>query len=138
MEIKIDKKELLTDLHRMSAHLGMKLGAPELVASTVDDEDKIELLLQASFAELLNILSPYATIEQIADEAVFTMDMPANWKKGQANALVLLSCDYLRHSLLARWLDSVKSDNAMLYRTLNRETADAIVHILSLREKPTP
>ena len=137
MEIVIDKKEILTDLHKMSAHLGMKFAAPELVASTEDDEVKIEVLLQASLAELLKLLSPYATLEQDDSEAVFGMSMPVNWKTGQGNALVVLSRDYLLHSLLARWLDSVKSDNAMLYRTLNRETANAIVHILSLREKPT-
>ncbi|MBQ8271080.1 MAG: hypothetical protein IJZ22_07770 [Bacteroidaceae bacterium] len=136
MNIVIDKNEIVCGLHKMSAHLGVKLSAPELVASTPDDEEKITVMLQASSVELLKLLSPYATFADGADAYTYLLEMPVNWKVGQMGNLVNLCKMYMQYSLFARWLDFVKSDSAMLYRTLNAETASAIVHILSLREKP--
>ena len=137
MDLILDRKEILSDLHKISAHFGVKLSAPEIVASTDDDNDKIHLMLQAALMELLNLLSPYAELLQSGDVVTFVLKMPANWKTGRADNLTALCRDYLLHSLFARWLDFVKSDSAALYRTLNSNTAAAIVHILSLREKPT-
>ncbi len=137
MDIVIKKDELLADLHKLSAHFGLKLSAPELVASTADDEEKIALMLHAASMELLKLLSPYAGLQGVDNTLVYTLSMPVNWKSGRADCLKELCRNYLLHSLFARWLDFVKSDSAMLYRTLNAETAAAIAHILSLREKPS-
>ncbi|MBQ4063329.1 MAG: hypothetical protein IJC92_03520 [Bacteroidaceae bacterium] len=136
MEIVIEKEKIVEELHRMSAHLGNKLSAPELVASTADDATKIETMLSASVAELLSILSPYAVLNEQPANVVYELNMPANWKSGRADNLLALCRNYLLHSLFARWLDFIKADSAALYRTLNNENAAAILHILSLREKP--
>ena len=136
MNIVVDKNELLAGLHKLSAHFGMKLSAPELVASTADDEEKISIMLQASAMELLKLLSPYAMLDSDALQLDFTLKMPVNWKSGRLESLAALCKDYLLHSLFSRWLDFVNSDSAGLYRALNKETAAAILHILSLREKP--
>ena len=53
MDLILDRKEILADLHKISAHFGLKLSAPEIVASTDDDNDKIHLMLQATLMELL-------------------------------------------------------------------------------------
>ena len=136
MEIVIDKDKTIEKLHKMSAHLGNKLSAPELVASTADDAAKIEVLLSAAVVELLKLLSPYAALISDSNEVVYELSMPANWKKSRLDNLLALCENYLVHSLYARWLDCVKSDSAALYRALNAENASAILHILSLREKP--
>lgn len=136
MEIVIDKNKIISDLHRVSAHLGMKLSAPELVASTADDVVKIEIMLSASLVELLKLLTPYATLEHSDNTVTYKLDMPANWRVGRMENLVALCDNFLVHSLFARWLDFVNSDCAALYRALNAENASAIAHILSLREKP--
>lgn len=136
MNIVIDKNEIMSGLHKMSAHLGVKLSAPELVASTADDEEKIAVMLQASSIEMLKLLTPYASLDDGDEVFTYLLEMPANWKVGQMGNLINLCKMYLQYSLFARWLDFVKSDSAMLYRTLNAETASAIIHILSLREKP--
>lgn len=120
----------------MSAHLGNKLSAPELVASTTDDTVKIEVLLSATLVDLLKLLSPYATLINDSAEITYELNMPTNWKTGRLDNLIALCENYLVHSLFARWLDFIKSDSATLYRTLNIENAAAIQHILSLREKP--
>lgn len=137
MDIVIKKDEIMAGLHKISAHFGMKLSAPELLASTADDGEKTALMLQAAAMELLKRLSPYAALEQTDEALVYVLNMPVNWKTGQTDNLKALCFDYLLHALFARWLDFVKSDGALLYRTLNGETASAILHILSLREKPT-
>ncbi|MBR2416165.1 MAG: hypothetical protein IKB11_05365 [Bacteroidaceae bacterium] len=136
MEIVIEKEKIIEELHGMSAHLGNKLSASELIASTADDSAKIEIMLSATLAEVLKLLSPYATLVNNSDEIVYELSMPSNWKTDRANTLAALCENYLVHSLFARWLDFVKSDSAVLYRTLNMENAAAIQHILLLREKP--
>lgn len=136
MKITINKTDLIDKLHSMSAHLGSKLSATELVASTADDTTKIELMFSASLIELLKLLSPYATLNSSGGVAEFELNMPVNWKSDRADSLIALCENYLIHSLFARWLDFIKSDSAALYRTLNGENAVAILHILSLREKP--
>ncbi len=136
MDIVLKKDELVAGLHKISAHFGVKLSAPELVASTADDDEKIAIMLHASSVELLKVLSPYASLKEVDGALVYTLNMPVNWKSSRLDSLKALCDDYLRHSLFARWLDFVKSDSAALYRALNGETASAIVHTLSLREKP--
>lgn len=136
MEIVIKKEKIIEALHKISAHLSSKLSATELVASTADDAEKIALLLSAASQELLGLLSPYAALSESDKEILFILDMPANWKNGRAENLAALCDSYLTYSLLARWLDFIKADSAALYRLLNKENATAIVHILSLREKP--
>ena len=137
MEIVIEKETIIKELHRLSAHLGNKLSLPEHVASTNDDIVKIEIMLSASYVELLKLLLPYASLSSDNDGAVYTLEMPANWKSGRAGNLAVLCNNYLVYSLFARWLDFIKSDSAALYRTLNAENASAILHLLSLREKPS-
>ena len=107
-----------------------------LAQTAPDDIAKIEVMLSASVAELLSILSPYAVLNEQPANVVYELNMPANWKSGRADNLLALCRNYLLHSLLARWLDFIKADSAALYRTLNNENAAAILHILSLREKP--
>lgn len=136
MEIVINKEKIVENLHKMSAHIGSKLSAPELVASTADDEGKIELMLSDSLVDLLKLLSPYATIKHTATTVIYELDMPANWKSGRVGNLSALCENFILHSLFAAWLDYIKSDAAALHRTLNSENVVAIRHILSLREKP--
>lgn len=136
MEIIIEKENIIEELHRISAHLGNKLSVPELVASTADDESKIDIMLSASVAELFNILSPYAVLKPSDTDIIYELNMPANWKSSRNDSLRALCKNYLIYSVFARWLDFVKGDSAALYRALNKENVVAILHILSLREKP--
>ena len=80
MEIVIEKEKIIEELHGMSAHLGSKLSAPELIASTADDNAKIEIMLSATLAEVLKLLSPYATLVNNSDEIVYELSMPSNWR----------------------------------------------------------
>ncbi|MBQ8543257.1 MAG: hypothetical protein IJ436_07280 [Bacteroidaceae bacterium] len=136
MKIVINKNDIVDKLHSISAHLGNKLSATELVASTSDDATKIDIMLSASLVELMKLLSPYATLSSSGNVAELDLTMPVNWKSDRAANLVALCENYVVHSLFARWLDFIKSDGAALYRTLNNENAVAISHILALREKP--
>ena len=45
MEIIIDKSECIENLHNQSAHLAVKLSAPEYIASTDEDRERIMPLL---------------------------------------------------------------------------------------------
>lgn len=136
MEIQFTKKELIDELHRLTAHMGMKLGAPELVASCDDDTPKIELLMRSSVDDLIEVMSPYAhRIEEDLSYKI-SLSMPGNWKSNRIETLRAECGQYLQYALLARWLDFVKPDSAMLYRTLNKTNETAVQHILSLREKP--
>lgn len=136
MEIIINKDNCIENLHKQSAHLALKLGAPEYLASTDEDRAKIEPLLSAALRELFHLLSPYA--EPLYDRNLVRckLSMPANWKDKQSGTLGELCNEYVQQALFARWLDFVKADSAALYRTLNQNTASAIKHILSLRKKP--
>ncbi len=137
MDIKIEKEKIIDELHRLSAHLGNKLSLPELVASTNDDVVKIDVMLSASYLELLKLLSPYASLRNDGDTTVYELKMPVNWKAEKATNLTAYCSSFLLYSLFARWLDFIKSDSATLYRALNAENASAITHLLSLREKPS-
>ena len=135
-EIIIEKQKIVDKLHKLSAHIGMKVAAPEMLASTADDEAKIDIMFSAASVELLNVLQPYATVQQSEGRVVYSLDMPVNWKRAQLPVLQSFCNDFLLHSLLARWFDFLKNDSAGLYRALNKENAVAIIHLLQLREKP--
>ncbi len=135
-EIIIEKQEIVDKLHKLSAHIGMKVSAPEMLASTADDEAKIDIMFDAATVELLNVLLPYASVLKSGGRVVYSLDMPVNWKRAQLPALQGFCNDFLLHSLLARWFDFLKNDSAGLYRALNKENAAAIIHLLQLREKP--
>lgn len=136
MKIEIIKRDVLDTLHRMSAHLGMKLQAPEFVASTPDDESKIAVMLEHVLAELQSVLQPYALLDMYDDKAVFTLDMPPNWNSDCLNNLKMQCRVYVENELYAAWLDFVKPDSAAFHRSLNKETISAIIHLLELRKKP--
>jgi hypothetical protein len=67
--------------------------------------------------------------------AAFLLALPANWDDSQADALQLLSVNFVATSLTARWLDTVKPDSAMLLRSLNNSTAMAIKELLYRRKR---
>ncbi len=136
IEIKFKKEDCVNELHRMSAHLGMKLGTPEFMASTDDDILKIDGMWFAATAELARLLQTYAMMSITSVDVTYKMDMPANWKDSSTNNLVEQCRLFLHQALFARWLDYIKADSAMLYRTLNENTASAISHLLALRKKP--
>lgn len=136
MEFIFTKKELADELHRLTAHLGMKLGAADIVASCDDDAPKIELLMRSSVDELVEIMQPYAACNEDNLSFKIALTMPSNWKSNRLDTLRAECGQYLQYSLLSRWLDFVKPDSAMLYRTLNKTNETAVQHILSLREKP--
>lgn len=136
MKIEIIKREVLDTLHRISAHLGMKLQAPEFVASTPDDEPKIEIMLEKVLAGLQSLLQPYALLDMHEDKAVYTLDMPPNWNSACLDNLIMQCIIYVGNELYAAWLDSVKPDSAAFYRSLNKDTLSAIIHLLELRNKP--
>ena len=136
MEIVIERKNVVDRLRKVTAHLGMKLAAPELLAATADDDVKVDVMYSASLVELLNVMLPYASLVRGKDSDTFILDVPSNWKSAQAGALSAFCEEFVSVSLVARWLDFVKSDSASLYRVLNKENASAITHILLLRDKP--
>lgn len=136
MEIIINKDECVENLHKQSAHLALKLGAPEYLASTDEDRARIEPLLNAALGELFHLLSHYAQLFNDRNLVRCILSMPPNWKDNQLSTLSELCNEYVQQELFARWLDFVKADSAVLYRTLNQNTVSAIKHILSLRKKP--
>ena len=136
MEIIIDKSECIENLHNQSAHLAVKLSAPEYIASTDEDKERIMPLLSASFLELHQLLSPYAELSDGEQNVRYKLSMPKNWKDCQYTALDELCREYVKQTFFARWLDFVKADSAAFYRTLNQNIAMAVKHILALRKKP--
>ncbi len=136
MEITINKQDAIDNLHRVTGNLGLKLGAPELVASTEEDTERITPLWNGATTELLQLLQPYANMNYNTVGVTYSLQMPVNWKNSQLTNLCMQCIAYVKQSLVARWLDFVKPDSAMLYRTLNRDIADAVLHILALRKKP--
>lgn len=136
MEITISKQDAMDNLHKITGNLGLKLGAPELVASTEEDTERISPLWNGATLELLQLLSPYAQMTNNNTGVTYVLQMPSNWKSTQTSNLCMQCIAYLKQALVAYWLDFVKPDSAMLFRTLNKNIADAILHILALRSKP--
>lgn len=136
MNIEIEKEEMFDTLHRLSANLGIKLQASEVIASTKEDEQRIMPLWCGAVSELSQLLSSHCSIEDAGDRVIFVLDVPKNWKSASLGNLALQCKAFLANSLFARWLDAVKPDSAALCRSLNKNYVVAIEHILSLREKP--
>jgi hypothetical protein len=96
----------------------------------------MEPLWMASLDELLELLAPFARMSVTDSGAEYLLSMPANWDDEQEGTLGRLASGYLVAALTARWLDAVRPDSAMLFRSLNANTANAINEILYMRKKP--
>lgn len=136
MKIVIEKSNAVEQLHLLSAHLGLKMQAPEIVSSVEDDEERIEPLWSAAAAELAQLLAPYCVYGIVDNRVEYSLDMPDNWKSEHADALQQHCKTFIVNSLLARWLYSLAPESANLYKSLNIECASAIVGILAMRRKP--
>ena len=124
MTIRIDKSSVVDGMHRNSALLALKSENGVPIAYNDDDAQRMEPLWMASLDELLELLAEYL------------LSMPANWDDAQEDTIGRLASGYLVAALTARWLDAVKPDAAMLFRSLNANTANAINEILYMRKKP--
>lgn len=136
MNIVIEKSEVLDALHRISADFGVKLQAPGVITATKDDEERLLPMWRDTVAELVALLSPYCTLDDVGDKVLLYLEMPANWKISAFNNLVAQCKAFFSNALFARWLDAIKPDTAALYRNLNKNSIMAIERILALREKP--
>lgn len=136
IEFGFEKRDMLDNLHLMSAHLGLKLHAQDLIVSTTDDEKRIEPMWNMAVGDLQTVLRPYSILAVYPDKVVFKLDMPVNWRDDRIDDLVMQCRIYMLNALYAAWLDSVKPDSAVFYRTLNQNTVSAVKHILELRKKP--
>jgi hypothetical protein len=135
MNISIDKKKMFDGMNRQTALLALKNENSLLIASSDDDEARVEPLWLATIDELLQLMLPYARMSVTDDGVDFLLTLPSNWDDAQADSLQLLACSYVETALTARWLDSVKPDSAMLLRSLNNSTASAINELLYARKK---
>lgn len=137
MDIVIEKIKVIDNLHRQSAQLGLKVQAPEIVASTADDEERIEPMWSGVTAELLAIMQPYANLTTNDATVTYHLAMPSNWSAEQSGNLALHCNAYLCNALVAMWMDAVKPDSANLFRALNKSNVETIEYILCQRKKPT-
>lgn len=136
MNISIDKKSVIDEMHRQTALLALKNENGEIIAYNEDDEDRVEPLWLAALDELLQLLLPYARMSVGEDSVDFLLSLPANWDDAQVESLQQLAVSYVTTSLTARWLDNVKPDSAMLLRSLNSSTGNAINELMYARKKP--
>ncbi|MBR5891089.1 MAG: hypothetical protein IKZ18_03565 [Bacteroidaceae bacterium] len=136
MNIKIEKKSVIDELHRQTALLALKNEKDENIVYSEDDADRVEPLWKASLGELLQLFVPYATMEMNDDNALFTLTLPSNRDTSHGDTLQQLATSHVTMSLTARWLDNVKPDSAMLLRSLNTSTANAITEILYRTKRP--
>lgn len=132
--IKIDKAALFDELHRETALLALKNEDSEAIAYSSDDAERVEPLWLASLDELLQLLLPYAKMSVNDNGAEYLMTMPANWDDAHTDSLEQLSHNYVATAFVARWLDAVKPDSAMLMRSLNNNTAMAIKELMYKRK----
>ena len=124
-------------MHRQTALLALKNENGEVISYSEDDEARVVPLWQAALDELLLLLLPYGRMSVTDDDAEFLLSLPANWDDAQEETLRRLALNYVTTALTARWLDNVKPDSAMLFRSLNSSTATAINELLHARKKPT-
>ena len=136
MKIVIEKSEAVEQLHLLSANLGLKMQAPEIVSSVEDDEVRIEPLWRAAAAELARLLAPYCAFVLADNSAEYSLEMPDNWRSDQSDALLQHCMAFIGNSLLARWLYPLAPESAALYKNMNVECASAITNILAMRCKP--
>ena len=135
MKINIDKKKMFDGMNRQTALLALKSESSLLIASSDDDEARVEPLWLASIDELLQLMLPYARMSVTDGGAEFLLALPSNWDDAQADSMQLLADNYVETALTARWLENVKPDSAMLLRSLNNSTASAINELLYARKK---
>ena len=135
MKINIDKKKMFDGMNRQTALLALKSESNLLIASSDDDEARVEPLWLASIDELLQLMLPYARMSVTDGGAEFLLALPSNWDDAQADSMQLLADNYVETALTARWLENVKPDSAMLLRSLNNSTASAINELLYARKK---
>lgn len=135
MDIEISKSGVLDEVYRQTALLALKNENDDVIACCEDDAQRVEPLWIAALEELLQLLLPYARMSVSESNAAFLLALPANWDDSQADALRLLSVNFVATSLTARWLDTVKPDSAMLLRSLNNSTAMAIKELLYRRKR---
>ena len=135
MKINIDKKKMFDGMNRQTALLALKSENSLLIASSDDDEARVEPLWLATIDELLQLLLPYARMSVTDGGAEFLLALPSNWDDAQADSMQLLADNYVETALTARWLENVKPDSAMLLRSLNNSTASAINELLYARKK---
>ena len=135
MKINIDKKKMFDGMNRQTALLALKSESSLLIASSDDDEARVEPLWLASIDELLQLMLPYARMSVTDGGAEFLLALPSNWDDAQADSIQLLADNYVETALTARWLENVKPDSAMLLRSLNNSTASAINELLYARKK---
>ena len=136
MKIEFNKNELYEQLHKLSAQLGLKLQAPELISSVTDDEERIEPLWQAAVVELARCLAPYVIFSIEDDKVEYTLDLPDNWDCEWSSSLSMHCRQFLVNALFARWLYFVSPETANIYKTMNIECAQAVTEILAKRAKP--
>ena len=106
----------------------------EVIAYSSDDAERVEPLWLASLDELLQLLLPYAKMSVNDNGTEYLMTMPANWDDAHTDSLEQLSHNYVATAFVARWLDAVKPDSAMLMRSLNNNTAMAIKELMYKRK----
>ena len=135
MKINIDKKKMFDGMNRQTALLALMSESSLLIASSDDDEARVEPLWLASIDELLQLMLPYARMSVTDGGAEFLLALPSNWDDAQADSMQLLADNYVETALTARWLENVKPDSAMLLRSLNNSTASAINELLYARKK---
>ena len=136
MKIVIEKSESVEQLHLLSAQMGLKLQAPEIVASVEDDEERIEPLWRSAVAELSQLLAPYATFLTAENKAEYNLSMPDNWDILHIDALQQHCEIFILNSLLFQWLYFVHPESANVYKAMNAERAAAITELLTMRKKP--
>ena len=136
MTINVDKMSVVDGMHRNTAHMALKSEGGVNIAYTEDDAQRMEPLWLASLDELLQLLQPFARMSVTDSGAEYLLSLPDNWDNSHESVLVELASGYIVTALTARWLDAVKPDAAMLFRSLNTNTANSINDILYTRKKP--
>ena len=136
MNIHIDKKNAIDGVHRQTALLALKNENGEVIAYSEDDEIRVEPLWLATLDELLQLLLPYARMSVTDVAADFLLSLPANWDDTQDESLQQLAMNYVTTAFTARWLDNIKPDSAMLLRSLNSSTGNAINELMLARKMP--
>ena len=136
MTVSIDKESIVDSMHRNTALLAQKSENGAVIVYNDDDVQRLEPLWMASLDELLQLFHPFARMSVTDKSAEYLLSMPANWDNSQEETLTRLASGYLVTALTARWLDAVKPDSAMLFRSLNSNTANAINEILYRRKRP--
>lgn len=136
MTVSIDKESIVDGMHRNTALLAQKSENGAVIVYNDDDVQRLEPLWMASLDELLQLFHPFARMSVTDKSAEYLLSMPANWDNSQEETLTRLALGYLVTALTARWLDAVKPDSAMLFRSLNSNTANAINEILYRRKRP--